>query len=222
MDFGSGEWECSVNLLLENKRWQMAFIKWRISRITISLMVSFCCWWKHTWFAFDFLCPSHCMTCFSQFLRLLMHMYFWATLRECESLPKLCVGGPFLSKLHSPETLNINLFFPSDLTAGYLWHDKLWTPALEIVKNVKKWRKKSSFRSLHTNLDFVTACFTCGMYGYSFGGTIPSLMLNLSSMWKGNVRIFSLSERHICELLFYRDVKDYQAFGVEKQFSRVL
>lgn len=54
---------------------------------------------------------SYCLTFSLQFLHFLMQRYNRAALRGCESLPKPCVGGPFLSELHSPTAFNIHLSF---------------------------------------------------------------------------------------------------------------
>lgn len=62
-------------------------------------------------FQIPFLSHSGCLTFFLQLLHVLMHRYNRAALRGCESLPKPCVGGPFLSELHSPAAFNIHHFF---------------------------------------------------------------------------------------------------------------
>lgn len=54
---------------------------------------------------------SDCLTFFLPFLHFIMHTCNRAALKGCESLPKSCVGGPFLSELHSQAAFNINHFF---------------------------------------------------------------------------------------------------------------
>lgn len=58
---------------------------------------------------------------FLQFLHFSMQRYNRATSRGCESFPKSCVGGSFLSELHSQESIQHSYFFsPSDVSARYL------------------------------------------------------------------------------------------------------
>lgn len=46
-----------------------------------------------------------------QFRHFLMQRYTRAALRGCESLPKPCSEGPFLSELHSQAAFNIHIIF---------------------------------------------------------------------------------------------------------------
>lgn len=108
-------------------------------------------WWKLLSFAFyltpaphacilkihfKFPSPSHSACLTPPLLHFLMQRNNGAALRGCESLPKLCVGGPFLSGLHSQAAFNIHSFF-SDVSERYLGSFRLWRSDLATAKNVK-------------------------------------------------------------------------------------
>lgn len=130
------------------------------------------------------------LTFFLPFLHFLMHTYNRAALKGCESLPKSCVGGPFLSELHSQAAFNINHFLSSDVSARYLGCCRLWRSALAIAKNVKY--EQRAFLRLYVLIwkCHMHVCFRRSMWNYSLGyRCIPCLMLHLRAAWKFLIRL---------------------------------